>query len=454
MEPIMNESTPLLWSHARRAPLALLLTASAALAAPNVPPPAQEEPILITGATLHTVSGASIVGGRMLFSDGRIVAIGGADLNVQVPARVVDLSGLHVYPGLIDANTALGLVEIEAVRATLDIAEPGPVNANVRAERAVNPDSELLPVARANGVLIALSVPNPGENGLIVGTSAAIQLDGWTWEDMTVRAPVGMHVFWPAMRVPDDVPEVRRTELIERRDERIETLETSLEQAAAYRRARAADASTPVDLRWEALLPVLAGELPLFAHAEDLMQIRHALNIAERFGLKMVLVGGADAWRIADELAAKQVPVIVATVNRAPQRRWEAYSTAFENAAKLVAAGVEVAIAGNGTAFDAAHVRNLPYEAAKAVAHGLSRSQALESITLAPARILGIDARLGSLDVGKDATFIVTTGDPLETATDVRQAFVRGRAVDLATRHTTLHEKYSERLRQLGHASR
>ena len=183
------------------------------------------------------------------------------------------------------------------------------------------------------------------------------------------------------------------------------------------------------------------------------MQIRHALNIAERFGLRMVLVGGADAWRIADELAARRVPVIVATVNRVPQRRWEPYSAAFENPAKLVAAGVQVAIAGNGTAFDAAHVRNLPYEAAKAVAHGLSPRQALESITLAPARILGIDDRLGSLDVGKDATFIVTTGDPLETATHVRQAFVRGREVDLTTRHTTLYDKYRERLRQLKQAS-
>jgi imidazolonepropionase-like amidohydrolase len=450
----MNSVSAMLFPHARAAALVLSLAASAVGAAPNVPAPEQEEPILITGATLHTVSGATIPDGRMLFSEGRIVAIGGPDSDIDVPAQVVDLSGLHVYPGLIDANTALGLVEIQAVRATIDIAEPGPVNPNVRAERAVNPDSELLPVARANGVLVALSVPNRSANGLIVGTSAAIQLDGWTWENMTVRAPVGMHVFWPAMRVPDDVPDVLRNELIEQRDERIETLETSLEQAAAYRRARAADAGTAADLRWEAMLPVLSGELPLYAHAEDLMQIRHALNIAERFALEIVLVGAADAWRIADELAAKQVPVIVATVNRAPLRRWEPYSTPFENPVKLVAAGVLVAIAGNGTAYDAAHVRNLPYEAAKAVAYGLSPARALESVTLAPARILGIDDRLGSLDVGKDATFIVTTGDPLDTVTDVRQAFIRGRPIDLSTRHTTLHDKYRERLRQLGHVGR
>jgi imidazolonepropionase-like amidohydrolase len=166
-----------------------------------------------------------------------------------------------------------------------------------------------------------------------------------------------------------------------------------------------------------------------------------------------VIVGGADALRVADELARRHVPVIVGSINRPPQRRWEAYSTPFENPAKLIAAGVDVAIAGTGTTFDAANVRNLPYEAAKAVAHGLSRDEALESVTLAPARILGIDARLGSLDVGKDATFIVTDGDPLDTMTDVRYAFIRGRMLDLTTRHTTLYEKYRERLRQLGFVS-
>lgn len=433
-----------------RASVFLLLVATTVVAAPNVPPPAQEEAILITGATVHTVSGATIENGRMLFSRGRIDAIGGPDAALDSTARVLDLSGLHVYPGLIDANTALGLVEIEAVRATVDSAEPGPINSNVRAERAINPDSELLPVARANGILTVLTVPQAGTEGLVVGTSAAISLDGWTSEDMTVKAPVGMHVFWPALHVPDDVPAEQRAERIEQRDQRVAKLETSFEQAVAYRRARAADNATAIDMRWEAMAPVLAGELPLFAHTQDLMQMRNALELAERFGLKLVIVGGADAWRIAEELARRRVPVIVGSINRPPQRRWEAYSTPFENPARLVAAGVDVAISGTGTTFDAPFVRNLPYEAAKAVAHGLSRDKALESVTLAPARILGIDDRLGSLEVGKDATFIVTDGDPLDTVTAVRYAFVRGRALDLTTRHTTLYEKYRERLRQLG----
>jgi imidazolonepropionase-like amidohydrolase len=431
----------------------LLLVASSAAAAPNVPPPAQEEPILVVGATIHTVSGATMDNGQMLFSNGRIDAIGGPEAEIERPDRVLDFSGRHIYPGLIDANTALGLVEIQAVRATLDVAEPGPINPNVRAERAVNPDSELLPVARANGVLIALAVPNRGAEGLIVGTSAAIQLDGWTWEDMTLKSPVGMHVFWPTMRVPDDVSDARRTEFLKERDTRLDALESSLEGGAAYRKAREADPTAAIDMRWEAMMPVLAGELPLFVHANDLMQLRHALDLAERFDLRLVIVGGADAWRIADELATRSVPVIVAPVNRPPLRRWEAYSTSFENPARLAAAGVRFAIAGDGTAFAAALVRNLPYEAAKAVAYGLTRDQALESITLAPAEILGIDDRVGSLGAGKEATFIVTNGDPLDTMTKVEQAFIKGRAIDLTSRHTTLYAKYRERLRQLGHVS-
>lgn len=427
-----------------------LLLASTAMASPNVPAPPQSEPILITGATIHTVSGATIARGQLLFDDGRIEAIAGPDEAVDVPDIVIDLSGRHVYPGLIGANTTLGLVEIEAVRATVDVTEPGPVNPNARAEVAVNPDSELIPVARANGVLVALTVPQAGARGLIVGTSAAIELDGWTWEDMTLKAPVGLHIVWPNMRISDDVPDERRKELENRLEESLETLRASFEAAEAYRVARGAGGAIDIDVRWEAMLPVLERKLPVFAHANDLVQIRHAVKTADEHGFRLVIVGGADAWRVADLLAEKDVAVIVSNVHRLPARRWEDYATPFENPAKLAAAGVRFAIAGAGSTFAAAHERNLPYEAATAVAHGLGKEEALKSVTLYPARILGIDDRLGSLEVGKDATFIVTDGDPLEIATHVERAFIEGRELDLSTRHTTLYRKYQEKLRQLG----
>ena len=429
-----------------RIPCIVLLVASAtAVANPNIPPPPQGEPILVTNAVIHTVSGATIADGQMLFSDGRIAAI--SSRGIEDPdARVIDLEGRHVYPGLIAAHSALGLVEISAVRSTLDVAEPGLVNPNARTEVAVNPDSELIPVARANGVLAALSVPS---GGLIRGTSAVIQLDGWTWEEMTLKAPVGMHIAWPVISIPGDVSPDREEQLMEARAERIGELEASLKAAAAYRTARESGEPVDVDLRWEALIPVFEGSLPVFAHVQDLAQIRHAMHLADEYGLKLVLVGGADAWRVADQLADRNIPVIVSNVLRVPLRRWEDYNTPFANPAKLAQAGVTISIATSGGTFDAGHVRNLPYEAAMAVAHGLDAGEALKAVTLYPAQILGVDDRLGSLDVGKDATFIVTDGDPLDIRTQVERAFVQGREIDLSSRHTTLYEKYSEKLDQL-----
>ena len=426
--------------------IGVLVVSGTAAANTNIPPPPQSEPILITGAVIHTVSGDTLAGGQMLFGEGRIMAISAAEIE-DPGARVIDLQGRHVYPGLIAAHTAIGLVEISAVRATVDLAEPGLVNPNVRTEFAVNPDSELIPVARANGVLAALSVPS---GGLIRGTSAVIQLDGWTWEDMTLKAPVGMHISWPVIGIPGDVDPEREEELREARTERIGELEAGLRAASAYRTARESGEPVAVDLRWEAMIPVFEGSLPVFAHVQALAQIRHAMHLAEEYGLELVLVGGADAWRVADLLAEREIPVIVSNVLRVPLRRWEDYNSPFANPAKLAEAGVTFSIATSGGAFDAGHVRDLPNEAAMAVAHGLDAGEALRAITLYPAQILGVGERLGSLEVGKDATFIVTDGSPLDIRTHVERAFVQGREIDLSSRHTTLYEKYSERLDQLG----
>ncbi len=423
----------------------LLVVFGTAAANPNIPPPPQSEPTLVTNAVIHTVSGATVTDGQMLFRDGSIASISSGDVDVG-DARVIDLEGLHVYPGLLASHTSIGLVEISAVRATVDVAEPGLVNPNARTEVAINPDSELIPVTRANGVLAALSVPS---GGLIRGTSAVIQLDGWTWEEMTLKAPVGMHISWPAISIPGNVGPDREEQLVETREERLGELGASFEAAAAYRTARESGETVDVDLRWEAMMPVLAGSLPVFAHVQDLAQIRHALHLAEQYGFELVVVGGADAWRVADLLAAREIPVIVSDVLRVPLRRWEDYNAPFANPARLAEAGVMFSIATSGGTFDAAHVRDLPNEAAMAVAHGLDAAEALKAITLYPAQILGVGDRLGSLEAGKDATFIVTDGDPLDIRTQVVRAFVQGREIDLSSRHTTLYEKYSERLDQL-----
>ena len=424
-------------------------------AAAGAPPGPQGKPLLIVGATLHTMSGAVIRDGKMLVSQGRIKVVAGPlDPVDSSGAEVLNLAGKHIYPGFIAANSALGLVEVASVSATVDGTETGPLNPNARSLVAVNADSEQIAVARANGVLAALAVPRSGAGGLIAGTSALIQLDGWNWEEMGLDAAVALHVTLPMMRLNRDLfppPLDQRLEDIRKASaQRLKALEEAFESAAAYRRARASgDTLVAIDARWEAMLPVMEGKRPVFIRADDVAQIRYALDFAKRFGLKVVIVGGADAARLAPLLRERQVAVVIADVHRLPMRRDDPYDSPFAIAAELARAGVAFCIARSGSDFDAAAERNLPYEAATAVAHGLPRDEALKAITLYPARILGVADKLGALEPGRLASFIVTDGDPLEITTQVERVFVQGRELDMATRHTRLRDKYEERYRQL-----
>lgn len=429
----------------------------------EIPPPKQSKPLLITGATLHPVSGAAIADGRMVVDQGRIVAIGtAASVPDRADAEVLNLKGKHVWPGLIAAHTAMGLAEVSAVRATVDVSETGPLNPNARALVAVNADSELIPVARANGVLAALSVPRAGAAGLIGGTSAVIQLDGWTWEDMAIQREAGLHVFLPSMRSPGaqnpQLPAQRLEEMQRIMQSRLRALDEAFESAAAYAKAVAAGEGIERDARWEAMravFPAATGkQRKVFVHADDVGQIRHALNFADRFGLKIVIVGGMDAPHLAPLLKAKEVPVIIAGLHRLPMRRNDPPETPFAVPARLAAAGVKFVIARGGGAGDAARERSLPFEAGTAVAHGLPRDQALRSITLDAAEVLDVADRLGSLETGKLASFFVTDGDPLEIRTNVERVFIQGRELPLTDKQTRLRDKYEERYRQLGAVKR
>jgi imidazolonepropionase-like amidohydrolase len=423
----------------------------AASAIQNVPAPAQKTPILLKGATLHTVSGDNIVGGDMLIDKGRIVALGS---NVQVPAnaQIIDVTGKHIYPGMIAANTVVGLSEVQSVRATADFAEAGAINPNARAVVAVNPDSELIAVARTNGVLATLAVPQAGPAGMITGTSALMQMDGWTWEDMAVQQEVGLHIVLPNMRFNADLfppPfDARLEEMRKSSADRIKMLEDAFDTAKAYRDARLQDTSAKIDVRWEAMLPVLSGSRPVFIQAQDIAQIRYALNFAQRYQLKLVIVGGTDAPFIADVLRERKVPVIIAGVHKLPVRRGDAYDAPYSLAAKLSQAGVMFCIARGGTDDDGPNERNLPYEAGTAVGFGLDKNEALKAITLYPAQILGVADKLGSLEVGKYANFFVSNGDPLEAASKVEKIFIQGRVVDGSTLQSRLTEKYQQKYLQ------
>jgi len=428
--------------------LALSFAGSATAAVPTPGAP-QTRPVAIVGATIHTVSGADIAPGTILFDKGKIVALG-ATGSTPVPAgaEVVDGAGKHVYPSLIDAWTNLGLTEIDANRPTRDYAETATLAPNVRADQAFQPESELMPVARANGVLLANVTPR---GGLLSGQAALMELDGWTNADMTLRAPLGAVVNWPGMVIVrgEGPPEpVQR----DNRDRALKSLAQAFDDAAAYRAARAAAATgkgpaVPHDRRWEALLPVLERKLPLLVSAEEVHQIEAAVAFADERKLRLVIYGGYDAPMVAGLLRAHDVGVIVSSVQRLPRRRSDAYDAPFTVPARLAAAGVTMAIANGGGAWNE---RNLPYQAATAEAYGLSTAEALRSITLGPAQILGVADRVGALEAGKDATLIVTDGDILDEPTHVLSAWIEGRAVDLNDRQKTLDSKYRTKYRRLG----
>ncbi|MDA1068058.1 MAG: amidohydrolase family protein [Verrucomicrobia bacterium] len=415
-----------------------------------IPGAKQDSPILLKNGTIHTITGATLVGGDLLFENGKITAVTQSIIPPE-GSTVIDLTGKHIYPGLISAISSIGLIEINSVSATIDLGEGGELNPSLRPEVAVNPDSEVIPVTRANGVLFAHLNPSNRRGGLIAGQTALLNLDGWTTEDLTFRSPIGMKITWP----PD--PQVRGFEIDpssvddqkkaeENYAKKIKELEQAFADARAFWKAKNQGNKTlDVDLRWEAFEPVVKKAIPVLVNANSVRQIRDAVNWAQQEDLDLVLVGGADAWRVAEFLGENHIPVIIGNVNGPIRRRSESYDTPFKNSATLHKAGVTFAIAYNGGPHNE---RNLPYEAGRAVAFGLPREEAIKAITIYPAEILGVADRLGSLEVGKDASLIVTNGDPLDIRSIVELAFIEGRSVELSSRHTQLYEKYQIRYPQ------
>lgn len=402
------------------------------------------EPVALEGATVHLGTGEVVEGHTVLLEGRKIVAVGRA---IQLPAgcQRVDLRGQHLFPGLIDMDSVLGLIEVGSVRGTVDVEEVGRLNPNLRSEQAVNPDSDLIPVGRTGGVLLALT---SARSGLVPGCSALIQLDGWTYEEMTVRAPAFLHVRWPSMRIDrtkrgEQGPEKQ----LEAREEQLRALEEMLAGARAYWRARQAsgERSTQADVQWEALRGVVEGLIPVALHADGLAELRAALRWAGDEGLRPVLVGGADAWRIAAELAKKDVPVILGPAHELPRRAWEPVDVPFEGAARLHAAGVRIAFGMGGDGFAAANARNLRLSAAQYVAHGLPVAAAEKGLTLGAAEIAGVADRLGTLGEGKEATLFACDGDLFEFPTRVTRAWIAGREVSLVDKQLRLYDRYRGR---------
>ena len=423
----------------------VLVPLALSLAHDYVPGETQKIPVLLKGGDIYTVSGPVMPKTDLLFENSRITAIG-IDIEAPDGAEIIDASGMHVYPGLIAAYTSLGLTEIGAVRATNDGSEIGSVTPEVSTDIAYNPDSELLPSVRANGITTIQVVPG---GALVRGQSNIMNIDGWTREDATLRHHDGMHLTWPRVRVitawwMDDSAEEQKTKMAKQR----KRLTKVFDDARAYMIAKEADPGIETDLKWEAMIPVFKKEMPLFIHANDLRQIEQAIYFAEKQGIRMILVGGLEAWKTIDLIKDKNIPLIIGPTQDLPMRRRDGYDTPNRLPYIMQEAGVTYCISRGARRSSPAswNVRNLPFQAGSAVAYGLTKEQAIRSITLSVAEILGIDDDFGSLEVGKKATIIISAGDIMDHLThNVTHMWIEGRSVDLDNRHKELFRKYEQK---------
>ncbi len=418
--------------------------------------PAEAESTLFYNAIVHTGSGETFTNGRVVIDGEKIsLVLDGKSTRRLTVRQVVDLKGQHLYPGLIAVNTVLGLTEIEAVRATQDSAEVGEYTPDVESWIAANPDSELLPVARANGIAYFEPVPR---GGVVAGQSALLAMEGWTVEQRAVKRPAALHVFWPAMQLNTGQRERGRNppgsksieEQAKDRRAKVRAAADFFEEAKAYAQAKDAasrgQAAAPEKIpAWEAMLPYVRGESPIVVHADEVRQIRSAVRWAATNHFRILLAGGRDAAMVAGLLASNNVPVIFEDIFAMPTRDTESYDVHFRAPEVLRQAGVKVVFSVGLDPFGAPMARNLPYLASQAVAFGLPEQEALKGLTLYPAQLMGVADRLGSIEAGKEATFFISDGNVFDLRANVKRMWIAGKEVSLETRHTRLYERYRNR---------
>ena len=434
--------------------LALTLASIGTLAHPAC---AQSQPsttYAITHAKLFTLAGSTIEDGTLIIRDGKIAAVG-AGMDIPAGAQVIDAKGLQVYPGIFDSITQMGLREIGAVSATVDSAETGNYNPDVIAATAVSPSSEHIPVTRAAGITEVLAVPGSGgfdsggSTNVIGGQASAIHMAGWEIDEMLIKKSAAMVLNWPEIetRTFDFATFSRKekpfTDAKQEYDKQVVELTDWVERARHYAQAmeKGAVARYDRDLKLEALAPVVRGELPVLVFADRSREIRNAVEFCEKQKLRMILAGGAEAYKVKDLLRSKGIPVILRPSLTLPLDEDDTYDRMLSQPAELAAAGVKFAFAS----FDNSFARRLGQNAANAIAHGLPYEEGLKAVTVYPAQIFGLADQLGTLEQGKLANLIVTNGDPLELTTDVKYLFIKGQLTSMDNRHLRLYEKYSKR---------
>jgi imidazolonepropionase-like amidohydrolase len=420
-----------------------LFLLTALIGAAQVPTPAgpQTKPILITGATVHTGTGQVIENGAVAFENGKLTYVGATASAPADRAKydVINAQGKHVYPGFIMTNSILGLIEIESFRATADNTETGSLNPNVRSQISYSTDSEITPTYRFNGILLAEITP---QGGVISGTSTVMQLDAWNWEDATYAKDAAVHMNWPS-RLRGRFDFETFTFVTEPNADYAKTVD---ELTIFFNDAVGYSKLTPktVNLKMDAMQGILSGSQALIIHANTSKEIVEGVKFAQGYGVKRIaVVASSESLKVAGFLKDNNVPVIIPMVHDLPARVDEDVDMPYALPARLTKAGVTVVFSHNDAI---ARGRNLPYYAGTAVAYGMDKEEALKAITINPAKILGIDKTVGSLEVGKDATLFISEGDALDfRGNKVSDVFINGRKTILYNKQQILYDQYSKK---------
>lgn len=410
--------------------------------------------ILIRNVTVHPVTAPDIPNGSVLIVDGKIAQVG-THVSGASGARVLDGHGLHLYPGLINAATNVGLEEIESLRDTVDLDEIGTFNPELRSEIAFNPSSEHIPVTRAAGITSVVTLPGSGERNprgggnIITGQGALMHLDGWTWEQMAINGSAVMDVLFPEVEsIPSQLAAFLNlrgrsfTERDRQRKEQIRQFHEFFDHVRQYQTAK--QATLPDfqrDIRLEAMIPVVEGKTPLFVRAAREQTIKDAIAFADEEKIKIILADPIEIGSTGPMLKAKGIPVVLGESFRLPAHDDDPYDAPYTLPNEFYRAGVKICF---GT-FDVQFARNVGFQAAQAAAFGLPHHEALKAVTINSAQILGVAERIGSIETGKLADLILTTGDPLEAKTSIEQMFINGKPVPLESRHTREYQNWLAR---------
>lgn len=400
----------------------------------------------ITGADLHTVSDGVIENGVLLIENNRISFVG---KNAKIPAdfTTIDASGMHVYPGFMDSGNSLGLVEISAVPVTVDNQEVGQFNPHVLAFTAFNPHSAAIPVTRVSGITHVVTSPSSGR---FSGQASVMNLWGYSPDSMAIDATGALVVQWPTAVKGGWWDRRSDKEIREQYDKSIAGINDMLDKARFYDSMMSAYQNDPdgkempdKNIRLEALRPVVRGETPLMISVTREKDILNAIDWTEdqkNTDLRVIFRGVEEGWRVADEIAEAGIPCIVKALYL-PVRDYDHIHRPYQNAGALHKAGVVVAMMSG----DVENVRNLSFEAGYAAAYGLGTEEAVKAVTLNPAQIFGIDEHYGSLEAGKAANLFISSGDPFEPVSQIREVFINGYRIPLESRHTQLFKEFLNR---------